>query len=110
MDQYPDRKNRSARRLELQAKLTKLAPKAWYQKPPANQMTYPCFVYKAIQPKVVYANNHGYLTIPGYEVLYISQTEEDGIWQKMLEEFCYCSPGTKYVSDQLYHYPFTIYY
>ena len=97
-------------RLDLQAKLCTMAPKAWYQKPPANKMTYPCFVYKGIEPKVIYANNRGYLTIPGYEVLYITQKEDDGIWSRMLEEFCYCSPGRKYVSDNLYHYPFTIYY
>ena len=97
-------------RLGLQAKLCELAPKAWYQKPPANKMTYPCFVYKTIEPKVVYANNHGYLTIPGYEVLYISQAEDDGIWGRMLDEFCYCTVGRKYTSDNLYYYPFTIYY
>ena len=98
------------RRLELQAKLCTMAKKAWYQKPPDNKMVYPCFVYKAIEPKVVYANNHGYLRIPGYEVLYISQHEDDGIIGRMIEEFSYCSVGRKYASDNLYHYPFTIYY
>lgn len=97
-------------RLALQAKLKTIAPRAWYQKPPANQMTYPCFVYKSIEPKVVYANNHGYLRIPGYEVLYISDTENDQIFDRMLEEFPYCTCGRKYTADQLYHYPFTIYY
>lgn len=97
-------------RLALQAKLKELAPAAWYQKPPANKMSYPCFVYKSIEPKVVYANNRGYINIPGYEVLYITQSENDEIMGRMLEEFCYCSVGRKYVSDNLYHYPFTIYY
>ncbi len=98
------------RRLELQSKLTTMAPKAWYQKPPANKMSYPCFVYKSIEPKVTYANNHGYVRIPGYEILYITDTENDGIIGQMLDEFCYCTVGRKYTLDQLYHYPFTIYY
>lgn len=97
-------------RLALQAKLREIAPRAWYQKPPANQMSYPCFVYKSIEPKVVYANNHGYIKIPGYEVLYISKTEDDEIMDRMIEAFSYCSVGRKYTADQLYHYPFTIYY
>lgn len=99
-----------ARRLDLQEILSSLASKAWYQAPPTNKMTYPCFVYKAIEPKVVRANNHGYVSIPGYEVLYISKQEDDDIVPVMLDEFQYCSVGRKYVSDNLYHYVFTIYY
>lgn len=97
-------------RLDLQQKLRERVPRAWYQKPPANQMSYPCFVYKSIEPKIVYANNRGYIRIPGYEVLYISKTEDDSICDWMIEQFAYCSVGRKYTADQLYHYPFTIYY
>lgn len=97
-------------RLDLQQKLHEKTRRAWYQKPPANQMGYPCFVYKSIEPKVLYANNRGYLKIPGYEVLYISQTEDDSIMDWMIEQFAYCTIGRKYTADQLYHYPFTIYY
>ena len=94
--------------LELQQKLLRLAPKAWYQKPPANRMTYPCFVYKAVEPRVHRADNKAYLITPKYEVLYISAEEDDGIWERMLDAFPYISVGRKYVSDNLYHYPFTI--
>ena len=94
--------------LELQQKLLTLAPKAWYQKPPANKMTYPCFVYKAVEPIVKRADNKAYLLMPRYEVLYISQEEDDGIWERMNEAFEYCDFGVKYISDQLHHYPFTI--
>ena len=97
-------------RLQLQQELREIAPNAWYQKPPTNKMTYPCFVYKAIEPNVVRADNYAYLLMPGYEVLYISQTENDSIWETMLRRFTYCSAGRKYVSDGLFHYPFTIYY
>lgn len=97
-------------RLNLQQQLLKLAPKAWYQKPPSNQMTYPCFVYKAIEPNVVRADNKAYLFTPQYEILYISATENDDIWETMLNTFDYCSVGRKYVSDNLYHYVFNVYY
>ena len=95
-------------RLDLQSKLLELAPKAWYQKPPSNRMTYPCFVYKAIEPDVIYADNRIYRTLPRYEILYISQEENDAIWDIMANAFDAVSIGRKYVSDNLYHYPFTI--
>lgn len=73
-------------------------------------MTYPCFVYKAAEPETVRADNKVYVLMPRYEILYISQLEDDGIWEKMAGAFEYCSIGRKYVSDNLYHYPFTVNY
>lgn len=87
-----------------------MAPKAWYQKPPANKMSYPCFVYKALEPETVRADNRIYLLMPKYEVLYITDTEDDGIWDRMADAFEYLSIGRKYESDNLYHYVFTINY
>ena len=97
-------------RLDLQRELTKIAPKAWYQKLPSNQVSYPCFIYKAETPETVRADNKVYVLMPRYEILYISKTEDDWIWEKMLTTFEYCSAGRKYVSDNLYHYPFTVNY
>ena len=97
-------------RLNLQKQLLKLAPTAWYQKPAGNRMTYPCFVYKAVEPETVRADNKVYVLMPRYEILYISQIENDEIWEKMAETFEYLSVGRKYVADNLYHYPFTVNY
>lgn len=97
-------------RLQLQQELLKLAPKAWYQKPSTTKMSYPCFVYKALEPETVRADNRMYILMPKYEILYISQTEDDGIWNRMANTFEYLSIGRKYVSDNLYHYPFTVNY
>ena len=97
-------------RLQLQAELLTIAPEAWYQKPPSNRMHYPCFVYKAVEHAVIRADNRNYLTVPAYEVIYISENEHDEIWETMGQKFSRCTPGRKYVSDYLFHYPFTIYY
>ena len=97
-------------RLSLQQQLLKLAPTAWYQKPSGNRMTFPCFVYKAVEPETVRADNKVYVLMPRYEILYITATEDDTIWDKMTSTFEYCSVGRKYVSDNLYHYPFTVNY
>ncbi len=95
-------------RLQLQQKLLEMAPKAWYQKPPSNKMTYPCFVYKAEPPETVRADNRAYILMPRYEVLYITAEENDAIWEQMAERFEYLSIGRKYASDNLYHYVFTV--
>ena len=97
-------------RTEFQAKLRTIAPKAWYIRPSNNSMQYPCFVYKHVRPVVVRADNIGYNRTSGYEVIYISETENEGIIETMLTTFEHCSPGAPYISDDLFHYPFTIYF
>jgi hypothetical protein len=79
-------------------------------RPLGNHMKYPCFVYKSLAPKQVRADNRIYLTTNGYEVLYISETENEAIIEEMTSSFGHCSAGAPYVSDDLFHYPFTIYY
>lgn len=97
-------------RLDFQRKLRTYAPYAHYMRPLGNHMQYPCFVYKHIAPKQVRADNRNYLTINGYEVLYISETENEAIIEEMTEAFGNCSAGIPYIADDLFHYPFTIYY
>lgn len=97
-------------RLDLQQKLLTLAPKAWYRRPPDNKMVYPCFVYRMSRPAVRRADNHGYMVVPCYNVIYISQTPDDTIFRRMLETFEYCAADREYESDGLYHYSFTLYW
>jgi hypothetical protein len=97
-------------RLDFQRELRKHAPAAHYMRPAGNKMDYPCFVYKSIEPRQIRADNRNYLTIPGYEVLYISETENEGIVEEMTAAFPFCSAGAPYIADDLFHYPFTIYY
>lgn len=72
---------------------------------------YPCFIMErttAFQPK---ANDRTYLFRPGYQVSYINYDEPD---PEMLEEFvrhfgC-CEYQKHFVSDNLHHDVFMIYY
>ena len=84
-------------RLDFQRELRKHAPAAHYMRPAGNKMDYPCFVYKSIEPRQIRADNRNYLTIPGYE-------------EEMTAAFLFCSAGAPYIADDLFHYPFTIYY
>lgn len=97
-------------RLDFQRELRKHAAYAYYMRPQNNKLVYPCFVYRNIAPRQVKADNRNYLTIPGYEVLYISDTENEGMIEEMTSAFGYCTAGAPYIADDLFHYPFTIYY
>lgn len=98
------------RRLQLQAELRKITPKAWFKRPPDNKMTYPCIIYRVSRPNVLRANNRMYLKFQCWNVIYISQTPDVGIIRDMLEHFKYCDFDREYETDNLYHYSFTIYY
>lgn len=97
-------------RLDFQRELRTHAQYAYYMRPQNNKMAYPCFVYKNVTPKQVKADNRNYLTIPCYDVLYISDTENEGIIEEMTSAFGHCMAGAPYIADDLFHYPFTIYY
>ena len=95
---------------DLQTRLLKLAPKAWFKRPPDNKMSYPCFIYRQSKPMVGRANNKAYLQIPCWNVIYITHTPSETIIPQMLEEFECCDFDREYEADELFHYSFTIYF
>ena len=72
---------------------------------------YPCFIIKrttAYQPR---ADDRNYLFRPGYEVTYINRDEpDDEMIYRVMEHFQRCSYQRHFVSDNLHHDLFTIYY
>ena len=97
-------------RLILQEELRKLAPKAYFKRPPDNKLTYPCFVYRPSRPQTRRANNRVYMYTPCYNVIYISQEPNENIERQMLETFEYCDSDREYEADGLFHYSFTLYW
>ena len=74
-------------------------------------MKYPCFVMErttAYQPK---ANDLNYLFRPGYQVTYINRDEPDPeMLEAVLRTFPHCHYDRHFVTDNLHHDVFTIYY
>ena len=110
MDQNQLRNQDEERRLQLQAALLNLAPKAWYLRPSNHQMTYPCFLYRPSKPFVLHADNRAYAIKSCWNVIYISDNPDAGIIRRMLEAFELIEFDREYESDGLFHYSFTIYY
>ena len=72
---------------------------------------YPCFIIKrtsAYQPK---ANDKTYLFRPAYEVTYINRDEPDpDMLYKVGQRFSLCNYQRHFVSDNLHHDVWVIYY
>lgn len=101
------------RSLKLQDELENLlgTTNVYFQPGPDVLLDYPCFVYNrvsAFQPK---ANDYTYLFRPAYEVTYINRDEPDpDILPMIAEHFHNCRYDRHFVTENLHHDVFTIYY
>lgn len=81
-----------------------------YFQPPENlQLTYPCTVYELdgfYEPK---ADNYDYHRRHRYKLTYITHDPDDPNIEA-LSDLQYCQMNRPYTADNLYHYPYIIYY
>lgn len=98
-------------RLEFQAFLeaTKGDRNVNFDPPPSFRMSYPAIVYNLAKLNHTPADNIKYLNCTGYKMIYITTNPDDPMIYT-LSELPYCTLETPYVSDNLHHYPYTIYY
>ena len=72
---------------------------------------YPCFIMErttAYQPR---ANDKNYFFRPGYQVTYINRDEPDPeMLEAVMQHFPHCNYQRHFVSDNLHHDVFMIYY
>lgn len=75
-----------------------------------TRMQYDAMVYTFSDMDVKRANNKTYNIRQGYSVIWISKDPETPLPFAIQEHFERCSPGKSYVAENLYHFPFTIFY
>lgn len=73
-------------------------------------MNYPCFVYDMAKGRTKFADNKPYLFDRGYSVTYITSDPDDAMIETIATYFPKCTFDRHYVSDNLHHYVFTIFY
>ena len=74
-------------------------------------ISYPCFIIERTTAYQPHANNRNYLFRPGYQVSYINRDEPDPeMLERVLQQFPCSRYDRHYVSDNLHHDVFTIYY
>ena len=98
-------------RLELQSKLEKIMESrhVYFQPPESVKMEYPAIRYSMEGVRTEMANNSLYYMINRYELILISRIPAMNTVTKLLQ-LPYCSLGNPYKADNLYHYPFTLYF
>ena len=98
-------------RLELQTILeTILASRNVYFQPPENlKLQYPAIVYNHERYWLNHADNNQYLKYRKYEIMLIDRNPESP-YEQQLEDLPMCSFVRRFVSDNLHHYVFNIYF
>ena len=100
-----------ASRLGLQSKLEELlgSRNVYYQPPENLKMNYPAIVYSKTRPDIKRANDQIYLQKNHYEIIVISKSPDNPVIDKLIG-LQYCSYDRNYISDNLHHDVFTLYY
>ncbi len=98
-------------REDLQAILEELlgSRNVYFQPPESLKLKYPCIVYERSDIRKVKADNIGYLKHKQYMVTVIDEDPDSELPDKMLE-LPYCSFDRHFVSDNLNHDVFDLFY
>lgn len=100
-----------ASRLELQTKLEEIlgSGNVYYQAPESIKMEYDAIRYSRKKIESTYANNAKYSKMNYYELTLIARKPDSPVIDKLLE-LPYCTHDRHYVSSNLNHDVFTLYY
>lgn len=101
-----------ASRLELQSKLEELFPygKVYFQPPESLKMTVPCIRYSLSDIDLRRANNKTYTKNHRYSLTLIHKDPDNEIKDLLLDSFEYIEFDSSFVSNNLNHYVYTLYY
>lgn len=100
-------------RLELQDKLEEIlgSNHVYFQPPESIRLSYPCIIYERSGIDNPSADNRHYYYRFQYDVMYISKNPDTNDFiMKMLDEFEYCRYERHFVSDNLNHETFSLYF
>lgn len=96
-------------RSELSEVLHTFCDNVYYQPPTGHKITYPCIIYDLEKPDVTYADNAPYAIYDQYSIKYITRDPDDDTRNQIIR-LSHCSADRPYTADNLYHYPFRIYW
>lgn len=95
-------------RLKLSEKLHELCTNVYFQPPTGTKIKYPCIIYDLDGINKRHADNAAYTLNDKYSIQYITRDPDDDV-KYQIAMMQYCSPGSFFVSENLYHYNYTIY-
>lgn len=101
-----------ASRLKLHTELKDILGSNYvYFQPPSNiKLQYPCIIYSLSDIQIQKADNLIFKNDRRYDVKLITSDPDNDLINKLLMGFQYCDFDRCFITDNLYHYVFTIYY
>ena len=101
-----------ADRLELHSKFEELleSKNVYYQPPSSVSMNYDAIRYELSDKDTMYADNRAYRLTNRYDGVVISKNPDCTTPDALINFFEMCSLGKPYTANNLYHFPFTLYY
>lgn len=99
-------------RVDLQSKLEAvLGSRNVYFQPPENlKIKYPAIVYSLGGINLRHADNKPYMKGKYYTVILIHDDPDNEVVDEILATFLYANLSRNFITDNLYHYVFEIYY
>jgi hypothetical protein len=98
------------RYLQLQALLNGIpGVKAWFQEPSADQMKYPCIIFKLDGRDASHADNTPYRHMKRYQVTVMDRNPLSTI-PDAVANLPQCTFERRFVADKLYHDVFNLYF
>lgn len=94
-------------RSELDERLHAFCQNVYFQPPTGYKLKYPCIVYDLEKPDISFADNLPYVAYDKYLIKYITRDPDDQVRNQIIT-LQYCSPEKPYISDNLYHHPFSL--
>lgn len=101
-----------ASRLKLHEELCDLlgTKNVYFQPPESIKLSYPCIIYTRPTGDMAYADDQTYRFVFSYTIQIIDTDPDSELPKKLALHFPMCKMGSRFVSDNLYHDNFTIYY
>lgn len=108
----PETEKSQNTRLNLHEKLCEiLGSRNCYYRAPSENMKYPCIKYNLIGFSQEYADNVRYLSGKKYSLIVIDPNPDSDIAERLVNSLPYCTMvGSPYISDNLNHFPLTLYW
>lgn len=102
----------AAKRRELDGTLRSIlgSSNVYFQPPENMKMKYPCIVYNLVNARLDHADNRVYMRNRRYEVTFISDDPVSPIPDALIDTLQYIGYDRRFVSDNMYHDVFTVYY
>ncbi len=102
----------SDRRLELHEKLCDIlgSRNVYFSPPESVRLQYPCIVYSRSNGETTFADDWPYTFSRRYECILIDPNPDSGFIEQIAMSFQKCTFSRHYISDNLNHDAFNIYY